>query len=110
MKNIQVGYNLPSGWISRIGARSMRVYFSGLLQRMANRKAEAQALGYSVILEYESRARCVVPTYYIRKDAQIRQLEEVGFHEVKALDKDGQFINGERYRDYWYIYYFARKK
>jgi len=29
MKNIQVGYNLPAGWISRIGARSLRVYFSG---------------------------------------------------------------------------------
>jgi TonB-linked SusC/RagA family outer membrane protein len=29
MKNIQFGYNLPSTWISRIGARSMRVYFSG---------------------------------------------------------------------------------
>ena len=29
MKNIQVGYNLPSAWISRIGARSLRVYFSG---------------------------------------------------------------------------------
>lgn len=29
MKNIQVGYNLPFGWISRIGARSLKVYFSG---------------------------------------------------------------------------------
>ncbi|MEO5997814.1 MAG: SusC/RagA family TonB-linked outer membrane protein [Chitinophagaceae bacterium] len=29
MKNIQVGYNLPSAWISRIGARTVRVYFSG---------------------------------------------------------------------------------
>ena len=29
MKNIQVGYNLPSGLISRIGARSLRIYFSG---------------------------------------------------------------------------------
>ena len=29
MKNIQVGYNLPSRWISRIGARSLRIYFSG---------------------------------------------------------------------------------
>jgi TonB-linked SusC/RagA family outer membrane protein len=29
MKNIQVGYNLPSELISRIGARSFRVYFSG---------------------------------------------------------------------------------
>ena len=29
MKNIQVGYNLPSAWISRIGARSARLYFSG---------------------------------------------------------------------------------
>lgn len=89
-------------------AASMRVYLSGILQRMTNRKA--QALGYSVIIEYESRARCVVPTYYIRKEAQIRQLEEVGFHDVKALDKDGRFICSERYRDYWYIYYFARKK
>ena len=29
MKNIQLGYNLPSRWISRIGARSARIYFSG---------------------------------------------------------------------------------
>jgi TonB-linked SusC/RagA family outer membrane protein len=29
MKNIQVGYNLPSELISRIGARSFRIYFSG---------------------------------------------------------------------------------
>jgi TonB-linked SusC/RagA family outer membrane protein len=29
MKNIQVGYNLPSRWINSIGARSLRVYFSG---------------------------------------------------------------------------------
>jgi len=29
MKNIQVGYNLPSKWISHIGALSLRVYFSG---------------------------------------------------------------------------------
>jgi hypothetical protein len=29
MKNIQVSYNLPSAWINRIGARSLRVYFSG---------------------------------------------------------------------------------
>jgi TonB-linked SusC/RagA family outer membrane protein len=29
MKNIQVGYNLPSRWINSIGARTLRVYFSG---------------------------------------------------------------------------------
>ena len=29
MKNIQVGYNLPANLISRIGANSVRVYFSG---------------------------------------------------------------------------------
>ena len=29
MKNIQIGYNLPSRWISRISAKSLRVYFSG---------------------------------------------------------------------------------
>jgi TonB-linked SusC/RagA family outer membrane protein len=29
MKNLQVGYNLPSKWINRIGARSVKVFFSG---------------------------------------------------------------------------------
>lgn len=29
MKNIQIGYNLPSNWTKRIGAQSMKVYFSG---------------------------------------------------------------------------------
>lgn len=29
MKNIQIGYNLPSHWINRIGARTLRVFFSG---------------------------------------------------------------------------------
>ncbi|WP_114792893.1 TonB-dependent receptor [Niabella yanshanensis] len=29
MKNIQIGYNLPSNWINRIGARSLKVFFSG---------------------------------------------------------------------------------
>ncbi|MHA4847336.1 SusC/RagA family TonB-linked outer membrane protein [Flavitalea antarctica] len=29
MKNVQLGYNLPSKWIGRIGANSLRVYFSG---------------------------------------------------------------------------------
>lgn len=29
LKNIQLGYNLPQAWISKIGARSLRVYFSG---------------------------------------------------------------------------------
>ena len=29
MKNIQIGYNLSSNWTKRIGAQSMRLYFSG---------------------------------------------------------------------------------
>jgi len=29
MKNIQIGYNLPSNWTKRIGAQTMRLYFSG---------------------------------------------------------------------------------
>jgi len=29
MKNMQIGYNLPSNWTKRIGAQSMRLYFSG---------------------------------------------------------------------------------
>ncbi|MDQ0639930.1 TonB-linked SusC/RagA family outer membrane protein [Pedobacter sp. W3I1] len=29
MKNLQVGYNLPTKWINKIGARSAKVFFSG---------------------------------------------------------------------------------
>jgi TonB-linked SusC/RagA family outer membrane protein len=29
MKNIQIGYNLPSNWTKRIGAQTLRIYFSG---------------------------------------------------------------------------------
>ncbi|TBO43655.1 SusC/RagA family TonB-linked outer membrane protein [Pedobacter kyonggii] len=29
MKNLQVGYNLPTKWINKIGARSVKVFFSG---------------------------------------------------------------------------------
>ena len=29
MKNIQVGYNLPTKWVNRIGARTAKVFFSG---------------------------------------------------------------------------------
>jgi len=29
MKNIQIGYNLPQKWISKIGASNLKVYFSG---------------------------------------------------------------------------------
>ncbi|WP_426328799.1 SusC/RagA family TonB-linked outer membrane protein [Pedobacter sp. R-06] len=29
MKNLQLGYNLPSKWINKIGARSAKVFFSG---------------------------------------------------------------------------------
>ena len=29
MKNIQIGYNLPSNWTKRIGAQTLRLYFSG---------------------------------------------------------------------------------
>ncbi|GAB3937051.1 SusC/RagA family TonB-linked outer membrane protein [Mucilaginibacter myungsuensis] len=29
LKNIQVGYNLPSKWINRVGMRSAKVFFSG---------------------------------------------------------------------------------
>jgi len=29
MKNLQVGYNLPTKWVNKIGARSAKVFFSG---------------------------------------------------------------------------------
>jgi SAM-dependent methyltransferase len=91
-------------------ALPLKVYSSGLFKRILARH-EMQARGYAVLHEYESTARCVVPTYYITRRTQIGQLEDAGFHQVEAVDKNGSFISRDSCsEEYWYIYYVARKK
>jgi hypothetical protein len=49
-------------------------------------------------------------TYYIKKEHQIRQLEDVGFSGVEMVSLDGSFIDlNEPCEDHW-IYYIARKR
>jgi len=84
----------------------LKVYAAGLLTRLRDKIGHRR---WAVILEYESFSRLVLPTYYISKEAQVRQLLDMGFHQVQALDMDGLPINSQKaVKDAW-IYYVARK-
>ena len=47
-------------------------------------------------------------TYYICCDAQMRQLQEVGFSKVEARDRNGNPTDGNARPDN-FLYYLARK-
>jgi SAM-dependent methyltransferase len=72
--------------------------------------------GYATYRDYEEylgdRADLgmVLPTYYIRRDAQVRQLIEHGFSEVEAFGRSGNTIeSGKTVKDL-FLFYVARKR
>ena len=84
----------------------LKVYAAGLLTRLRNKIGHRT---WAVILEYENFSRMALPTYYISKEAQVRQLLDMGFHQVQALDTDGLTIDGQKTVKAPWIYYVARK-
>ena len=48
--------------------------------------------------------------YYIREQAQVRQLLDAGFHQVQTLAIDGGPTNSASRASDYFIYYVARKK
>jgi ubiquinone/menaquinone biosynthesis C-methylase UbiE len=66
--------------------------------------------GYMVVPYYEITPRkAVLPTYWIRKETQERQLLELGFSNINALATDGKPLDSKnRYRDFM-VFYNARK-
>jgi ubiquinone/menaquinone biosynthesis C-methylase UbiE len=72
--------------------------------------------GYAIYREYEEtfadglELGMVLPTYYIRRDAQVRQLIEHGFSEVEVLDQSGNIVESGRAVKDLFLYYVARKK
>lgn len=79
----------------------------GLLKQLASWISGKE---YVIFPYYEMAPhKVVLPTFWIRKEAQERQLLELGFSNVNALATDGKPLDSEsRYRDFM-IFYYARK-
>jgi ubiquinone/menaquinone biosynthesis C-methylase UbiE len=75
-----------------------------------------QHKGYAIYMEYEESLGdrpgpgMILPTYYISRDAQVRQLIEHGFSEVEAFDRNGNTIESGRAIKDWFLFYVARKR
>jgi SAM-dependent methyltransferase len=71
--------------------------------------------GYIVCMDYDEcfsdsrKCGILLPTYYIRKDAQIQQLMENGFDQVEAIDQKGEVLTNGRIVKDQFLYYSARK-
>jgi len=65
---------------------------------------------HAIIHEYEGDTGMVLPTYYIGKPEQIRQLLNAGFADVRAFGMDGHEIHQDRSAVDLWVYYVARKR
>jgi len=82
-------------------------YFKGMLNHLRNQKYEVHAREYSIVNDPSHSFSLL--TYYVKKENQVRQLEEVGFSEIQMVDEKGSFITLDQdCRDGW-IYYICRK-
>ena len=72
--------------------------------------------GYAIYREYEdsyghpSELGRILPTYYVSRDAQVRQLAEQGFSEVEVFDKNGNTVESGRTVKDLFLFYVARKR
>jgi ubiquinone/menaquinone biosynthesis C-methylase UbiE len=72
--------------------------------------------GYAIYREYEetygdrSKLGIILPTYYMSRDAQVRQLMEHGFSEVDAFDQNGNTVKSDRTAKDLFLFYVARKR
>ena len=88
-------------------ARCFRVYVHGLFNRV---RSKIRDRGYAIVLEHAELPGSVMPRYYIQEQAQVRQLLDAGFHQVKTLAIDGGPTNSASRASDYFIYYVARKK
>lgn len=94
-------------------AKRLMIYAGLLLSRLwikLNKK------GHAVIIEYqylpkrkENAPGMIVPTYYIKKDAQRQQLLDAGFSEAHVLSMNGLTLgDGDSPKD-MFLHYIVRK-
>lgn len=82
-------------------------YFKGIRNHRHNRIYEEHTRGYSIVNDPSHGFSLL--TYYIKKENQVRQLEQMGFSEIQMVGEDGSFISLDQdCRDGW-IYYICRK-
>jgi ubiquinone/menaquinone biosynthesis C-methylase UbiE len=90
----------------RDNMKRFMAYAAGVITHLRDKNGDR---GFEVVFEFEKRTRMMLPTYYISKEAQVRQLLEAGFCRVEALDSHGQVIPGHKnFSDAW-LNYMARK-
>ncbi|MBZ5508898.1 MAG: class I SAM-dependent methyltransferase [Acidobacteriia bacterium] len=71
--------------------------------------------GYAVYLDYDECFSdapipgVVLPTYYMRRQAQVKQLLEFGFSQVQAVDQKGTVLDDDREAKDQFLHYVARK-
>jgi ubiquinone/menaquinone biosynthesis C-methylase UbiE len=83
-------------------------YGLGIMNHLKNKRHERHEEQYSIVNDQTNDFRLL--TYYIKKEHQISQLEDVGFSCVEMVSLDGSFIDlNEPCEDHW-IYYIARKR
>jgi ubiquinone/menaquinone biosynthesis C-methylase UbiE len=94
-------------WYNAVDPLRLKVLGWGLLKQLWGWVSDKE---YVIFPYYEMAPhKVVLPTFWIRKEAQERQLLELGFSNVNALATDGKPLDSEnRYRDFM-IFYNARK-
>jgi SAM-dependent methyltransferase len=107
-------FSIRRGMIHLVRGLPLRlwIYLSCLAIRFS---AWLNRRGYAIFPEYSDEPRMALPVYYIRKDAQIEQLMNAGFGQMKAFSSGGIALNEHsRRRDHngrlnFEIYYVSRK-
>lgn len=90
-------------------ARSYVSYVYNWLRSTLRQEGYAIYNEYEVSLAKRSERGMILPTFYTRRDAQVRQLHDHGFSQVEVLDQNGNTVeSGSKVRDL-YLSYVARK-
>lgn len=125
---ILAGHNLEGHWLAGLeGFRlcsNPRIFVADNFLRLRSFISRCRGMlwnvihdeGYAVFMDYDDcfaerpKIGVVLRTYYMRRSAQIRQLIENGFHEVEALDLDGNTVNDDKAAKNLFLHYVARKQ
>jgi ubiquinone/menaquinone biosynthesis C-methylase UbiE len=85
----------------------LKRYFTGILNHLRNKRNEVWEKNFSIINDSSHNFKLM--TYYIKKEHQLRQLEDAGFSQVEMVAENGAFISPEQDCHDGWIYYICRK-
>ena len=102
---IVVGFNR----YERISLHSIKQNILNVCSYLKSRKEQEQTETYAILSD--PLAGFGQLSYYIRKSDQLKQLADIGFHNIEIVNFDGEFVD-ERVLDqtsHWF-YYVCRKQ